>query len=274
MTTTKTHDVARDARRRSSAWPRPAARSSASPCPGVPDADALPRIVARLAAAGDRRHPLQRLAGAARDRRGRGRRAHQPRQHRRPRQGRAGRAAGAGGRDADAHRRQLRARCPSTCARSRRPTRPARSSRRRWRRCELLERLDFREFKISVKARVGAGDDRGLPAPLRARAVSAAPRRDRGRDRRSPAPSRAPIGIGSLLARRHRRHDPRLAHRPTRSRRSRSAGRSCARSACASKGPELIACPSCGRTNVEVLELAEQVEARLAHVRRASSRWP
>jgi (E)-4-hydroxy-3-methylbut-2-enyl-diphosphate synthase len=30
------------------------------------------------------------------------------------------------------------------------------------------------------------------------------------------------------------------------------------------KGPVMIACPSCGRTNVDVLELAEQVEARLA----------
>ena len=30
------------------------------------------------------------------------------------------------------------------------------------------------------------------------------------------------------------------------------------------KGPMMIACPSCGRTNVDVLELAEQVESRLA----------
>ena len=29
------------------------------------------------------------------------------------------------------------------------------------------------------------------------------------------------------------------------------------------QGPELIACPSCGRTNVEVHELAERVEGRL-----------
>src|SRR5205814_10685221 len=30
------------------------------------------------------------------------------------------------------------------------------------------------------------------------------------------------------------------------------------------KGPVMIACPSCGRTNVDVLELAEKVEERLA----------
>src|SRR5207249_1264614 len=30
------------------------------------------------------------------------------------------------------------------------------------------------------------------------------------------------------------------------------------------KGPMMIACPSCGRTNVEVMELAERVEQRLA----------
>ena len=30
------------------------------------------------------------------------------------------------------------------------------------------------------------------------------------------------------------------------------------------KGPVMIACPSCGRTNVDVLELAERVEERLA----------
>jgi (E)-4-hydroxy-3-methylbut-2-enyl-diphosphate synthase len=30
------------------------------------------------------------------------------------------------------------------------------------------------------------------------------------------------------------------------------------------QGPELIACPSCGRTNVEVHELAERVEGRLS----------
>ena len=38
------------------------------------------------------------------------------------------------------------------------------------------------------------------------------------------------------------------------------------------KGPMMIACPSCGRTNVEVIGLAGEVEERLAGTTRCS-RW-
>ena len=142
-------DDHQDARRRGDdgadrpAASRPASTSCASPCPGLPDADALPEIVERTPRADHRRHPLQRLARAARDRRGRRRRAHQPRQHRRPRQGRAGRAQRAG----DAARRcasaRTPARCPSTCAGRRPPIPPARSSRAAMEEVEMLERLEL-----------------------------------------------------------------------------------------------------------------------------------
>ena len=48
--------------------------------------------------------------------------------------------------------------------------------------------------------------------------------------------------------------------------------RSSRRSGCASRRPDLIACPSCGRTNVEVHELAGEVDSALAALRRSTSR--
>ncbi len=84
---------------------------------------------AALADPGDRRHPLQRVARAPRDRRRRRRGADQPRQHRRPRQGRARRQGGQEGGRRDADRRQLRlAAGPSAGAR---PAGSGRGARRR-----------------------------------------------------------------------------------------------------------------------------------------------
>ena len=94
---------------------------------------------------------------------------------------------------------------------------------------ELLERLGFRDFKISVKSSSVPDDDRGLPPAGRRGALPAAPGRDRGR-----AARRRHRQVGDrhrhAAGRRHRRHDPRLAHgrsgRGGRRRRSRSSRRS------------------------------------------------
>ena len=188
----------------------------------------------RLAAAGDRGHPLQRLARPARDGRGRRRRAHQPRQHRRAGQGRAGRAAGQADRHADADRRQLR-----VAARPPAPVRDQRSGRRAGGggagggaaagAARVPRVQDLGEVVV------GARDGAGLPAPERARPLSAAPGRDGGRpglhghgqelDRHRHA-----AGTG------HRRHDPRVADRRPGGGGAGGAGRSCGRWGCASAG--------------------------------------
>ena len=164
-----------------------------------------------LAAAGDRRHPLQREPRAARDRGGRGRGAHQSRQHRRARQGRRGRPRRAAGRHADADRRELRlaAEAPRRAGAAG-PGGGARRGRARGgapaREPRLLRLQDLGQ----VEPR--ADDDPRLPAARLEGAVPAAPRRDRGRD--------AVLGLdqerrrhGRAARGRDRRHDARLADR-------------------------------------------------------------
>ena len=126
----------------------------------------------------------------------------------------------------------------------------------------LLERLDYRDFKISVKSssvpvmvqayqRLSAA----VPYPLHLGVTEAGPA--------FTGTVKSSIGIGTLLGqgigdtvRVSLTADPveevRVAWEILRSLGLRH------------KGPMMIACPSCGRTNVDVLELAEQVEARLA----------
>jgi (E)-4-hydroxy-3-methylbut-2-enyl-diphosphate synthase len=126
----------------------------------------------------------------------------------------------------------------------------------------LLERLDYREFKISVKSssvpvmtqayqRLAAA----VPYPLHLGVTEAGPA--------FTGTVKSAIGIGTLLGqgigdtvRVSLTADPveevRVAWEILRSLGLRH------------KGPMMIACPSCGRTNVDVLELAEQVESRLA----------
>ena len=90
---------------------------------------------------------------------------------------------------------------------------------------ELLERLDYRDFKISVKSTHVPTMIRAYRMLVREGALPAAPRRDRGRDAVRRARSRArsgsarcsPTGSATRCASR----SP-----PTRSRRSRSPGRS------------------------------------------------
>ncbi len=90
---------------------------------------------------------------------------------------------------------------------------------------EVLERLDFHDFKISVKSHVRARDDGRLQAPLRDRRLPAAPGRHRGRHARHRC--RQVVDRHRLAARR-RASATRSASRsrPTRSRRCASPTRS------------------------------------------------
>jgi (E)-4-hydroxy-3-methylbut-2-enyl-diphosphate synthase len=126
----------------------------------------------------------------------------------------------------------------------------------------LLERLDFRDFKISVKSssvpvmlRAYRDLATRVPYPLHLGVTEAGPA--------FTGTVKSAIGIGGLLAdgigdtlRVSLTADPveevRVAWEILRVLGLRH------------KGPVMIACPSCGRTNVDVLELAEQVESRLA----------
>ena len=126
----------------------------------------------------------------------------------------------------------------------------------------LLEKLDYRDFKISVKSSsvpVMIDAYRRLsekvPYPLHLGVTEAGPV--------FTGTVKSSIGIGSLLAmgigdtiRVSLTADPveevKVAWEMLRVLGLRH------------KGPVMIACPSCGRTNVDVLDLAEAVEARLA----------
>jgi (E)-4-hydroxy-3-methylbut-2-enyl-diphosphate synthase len=125
----------------------------------------------------------------------------------------------------------------------------------------LLERLDYRDFKISVKSSsvpVMIDAYRRLaekvPYPLHLGVTEAGPV--------FTGTVKSSIGIGSLLAigigdtmRVSLTADPveevKVAWEMLRVLGLRH------------KGPVMIACPSCGRTNVDVLDLAERVERRL-----------
>jgi (E)-4-hydroxy-3-methylbut-2-enyl-diphosphate synthase len=129
----------------------------------------------------------------------------------------------------------------------------------------LLEQLDYREFKISVKSssvpvmiQAYQRLAERVPYPLHLGVTEAGPA--------FTGTVKSAVGIGSLLAqgigdtlRVSLTADPveevKVAWEILRALGLRH------------RGPMMIACPSCGRTNVEVLELAEQVEARLAGYR-------
>jgi len=126
----------------------------------------------------------------------------------------------------------------------------------------LLERLDYREFKISVKSssvpvmiQAYRRLSEQVPYPLHLGVTEAGPA--------FTGTVKSAVGIGSLLAdgigdtlRVSLTADPveevKVAWEILRSLGLRH------------RGPMMIACPSCGRTNVDVLDLAGEVEARLA----------
>jgi (E)-4-hydroxy-3-methylbut-2-enyl-diphosphate synthase len=126
----------------------------------------------------------------------------------------------------------------------------------------LLERLDYREFKISVKSssvpvmiQAYRRLSEQVPYPLHLGVTEAGPA--------FTGTVKSAVGIGSLLAdgigdtlRVSLTADPvdevKVAWEILRSLGLRH------------RGPMMIACPSCGRTNVDVLDLASAVESRLA----------
>ena len=126
----------------------------------------------------------------------------------------------------------------------------------------LLETLDYHDFKISVKSshvptmiRAYRMLSAQVPYPLHLGVTEAGTPFDR-LDQERRRHRRA-------ARRRDRRHDPRLAHRrPGRG----GQGRWEILKALGlrERGPMMIACPSCGRDNVGVQTLAEEVEERLA----------
>jgi (E)-4-hydroxy-3-methylbut-2-enyl-diphosphate synthase len=126
----------------------------------------------------------------------------------------------------------------------------------------LLEQLDYREFKISVKSssvpvmiQAYQRLSQKVPYPLHLGVTEAGPA--------FTGTVKSAVGIGALLAagigdtlRVSLTADPvdevKVAWEILRSLGLRH------------KGPMMIACPSCGRTNVDVLDLATEVEQRLA----------
>jgi (E)-4-hydroxy-3-methylbut-2-enyl-diphosphate synthase len=126
----------------------------------------------------------------------------------------------------------------------------------------LLERLDFREFKISVKSssvpvmiQAYQRLAEKVPYPLHLGVTEAGPE--------FTGTVKSAIGIGALLSQgvgdtirvsltADPVHEVRVAWEILRSLGLRH------------RGPMMIACPSCGRTNVDVMELAERVEQRLS----------
>ena len=106
--------------------------------------------------------------------------------------------------------------------------------------------------------RDGAGLPAAAPSSATTRCTSASPRPDRPSrarsSRRSPSGRCSPRASATRSASRCRRR---------RSRRSRSAWRSSSRSTSGSAGSRSCRCPSCGRAQVDVYTLAEQVTAGL-----------
>ena len=217
---------------------------------------------AALADPGDRRHPLPAEVRLRRDRRRLRRRTRQPRQHpqvRRPDQG--DRARREGPRHVDPDRRQRRQ------PRQADPREVRQGDARGARRVGGLGGRSLRGARLPRLQDLGQAQRPGrhgarLRAARPGRRLAAAPRRHRGRAR----PSRARSSRRRRSARCSRRASATRSgsrSRLRRSRRSRSASRSCSRSTCGPRKLEIVSCPSCGRAQVDVYTLAEQVTAGL-----------
>ena len=160
-----------------------------------------------LADPGDRRHPLQPHAGAEGDRRRRPLHPAQPGQHRRPREGRRGRREGDRGATCRCGSASTRARCPSTCTSS-----SARTRSRRWSTAavefvEMMESLDFEDFKVSIKSTnvpntIAANRllSERVPYPIHLGITEAGTKWS--------GSLKSAVGLGHAARRRGRRHDP------------------------------------------------------------------
>ena len=105
-------------------------------------------------------------------------------------------------------------------------------------------------------------DDPGVPAARRAVRLPAAPRRHRGRP---GVPGHDQVGgrVRRAAGRGHRRHHPGVAVRPAGRGDQGRQRRSWSRSGLRERGLEIVSCPSCGRAQVDVYKLAEEVTAGL-----------
>ena len=76
---------------------------------------------------------------------------------------------------------------------------------------------------------------------------------------------RSVVPLGHLLCSRHRRHDPHQLRQRSDVRSAGWAGDAVTSSACAQRiGAELIACPTCGRIQVDLFKLVQDVRKQLA----------
>ena len=237
------------------------------------DADALPTIAQQVADPGDRRHPLPAEVRLRRDRRRLRGGAGEPRQHQassttrsarspRPPRTPASRSGSA----------STPARWTSGCWRSTARPRPEALVESALWECSLFEEHGFRDIKISVKHNdpvVMVAAYRQLAAAVR---LPAAPRRDRGRP---GVPGHDQVGgrVRRAAGRGHRRHHPGVAvgaaGRGGQGRHRRSWSRSNLRQ----RGLEIVSCPSCGRAQVDVYTLADEVTAGArGHGRAAAGR--
>ena len=122
----------------------------------------------------------------------------------------------------------------------------------------LFEEHDFHDFKISVKHNdpiVMVKAYRLLAErgdwPLHLGVTEAGPE--------LPGHHQERDGVRHPPLRGHRRHDPRLARRPRRSRRSRSGLQILQSLNLRERKLEIVSCPSCGRAQVDVYKLANDV---------------
>ena len=135
--------------------------------------------------------------------------------------------------------------------------------------CEHFESRGFADIVVSAKASSVTVDRRGVPRPRRRAAVPAAPRRHRGRAPSRTGTVKSAVGLGILLAegigdtlRVSLTADPveEVA----------VAWEILAALDIRRRGPELVSCPTCGRCEVDLIPIAEEVERRLRDVRSAA----
>ena len=229
--------------------------------PREKDVEALKTDRAGLADPGDRRHPLQLHAGAQGARCRRALRAAEPGQHRRARQGgaghcacdRVGRAAARGGELglAAAHLRQLEYDDPVEAL----VTAAVET-------VELMERLDFRNFKVSMKSTsvpntIAANRllAERIPYPLHLGVTEAGTKWS--------GSLKSAVGLGTLLADGigdtirislstfHAEEEVKVAWEILKALKLRE------------RGPVLIACPTCGRLQFDMDSVVAEVERRL-----------
>ncbi len=232
------------------------------------DVEALKRIVGRVADPGDRRHPLQPHAGAEGDRRRRALHPPQPRQHRRPRQDRRGGRPRPRRPACRCGSGSTPARCPSTCTSS-----SARTPSRRWwpppsSTCELMERLDFEDFKVSIKSTSVPNTiasnrllSERIDYPLHLGITEAGTKWS--------GSLKSAVGLGTLLADGigdtirislstfHAEEEVKVAWEILKALKLRE------------RGPVLIACPTCGRLQFDMDTVVADIEERLRAYERA-----